>query len=375
VNEIEELNKLVKELREKVEEKGRSEAEMKELQEKLNSRIDELEARIMRPQLGETVNTQPEITKAFVHYIREGKAGLTPEERKALVENQNGQILVPEEVEAELYRQLPMFTVMRQLATVKQTRSNRVRRRSINEAVVNWGKLETSTGSTIPQDNFSAGETYIYIEDLYGLALIGEDELMDTDLNLQSFIIDSFARAIAEKEEEGFILGRGHTFGEPEGVIPNITAIETATASVLAADDLLKLIYAVPAQYRINGTLLVNSQTEYAMRIMKDTVHGQYLWQPALAGGTPATFAGYPIKNCEFIPNIADNNIVAVFGDFRSGYTIYDRLGTTLQRLDELYSVQGMVGFKIHSRVGGAVVRSDALCGLKIKAAAAGGGS
>lgn len=364
---IEELNRLIKELREKVEEKGRSEAELKELQEKLNSRIDELEARIMRPQLGETVNTQPEITKAFVHFIREGKAGLTPEERKALVENQNGQILVPEEVEAELYRQLPMFTVMRQLATVKQTRSDRVRRRSINEAVVDWGKLET--GSTIPQDNFTAGETYIYIEDLYGLALIGEDELMDTDLNLQSFIIDSFARAIAEKEEEGFILGQGHTAGEPEGVIPNITAIETATAGVLAADDLLKLIYAVPAQYRINGTLLVNSQTEYAMRIMKDAVNGQYLWQPALAAGTPATFAGYPIRNCEFIPNIADNNVIAVFGDFRSGYTIYDRLGTTLQRLDELYSVQGMVGFKIHSRVGGAVVRDDALRGLKIKAA------
>jgi len=366
MNEIEELNRLVEELRVKLEEKGRSEAELKEIQEKLNTRIDELEARIMRPPLGETGNVQTETTKAFVHFIREGKAGLTPEERKALVENQNGQILVPEDVEAELYRQLPMLTVIRQLATVKQTRSDRVRRRSINEAVVDWGKLET--GNTIPQDNFTAGEAYIYIEDLYGLSLIGEDELMDTDLNLQSFIIESFARAIAEKEEEGFIVGQGHTAGKPEGVIPNITSIETITPSVLTADDLLRLIYKVPAQYRTNGTLLVNSQTEYAMRIMKDAVNGQYLWQPALAAGTPATFAGYPIRNCEFIPNIAVNNVIAVFGDFRSGYTIYDRLGTTLQRLDELYSVQGMVGFKIHSRVGGAVVRSDALCGLKIKA-------
>lgn len=371
--EIDELQRLVKELRDKVEEKGRTEAELKELQEKLNARIDELEAKLMRPPLGETKSAEPDETKqAFFKYLRNGKAGLAPEERKALVENQNGQILVPEELEAELYRQLPTLTVIRQLATVKQVRSDRVRRRGINEVAVGWGKLELN--ATIVNDNLQANEQYTYIEDLYGLATVGEDELMDTDVNLQRFITDSFARVIAEKEEEAFIKGRGHSYGEPEGLfygdqfIPGIEFVRSTTPGVLTADDILKLIYAVPAQYRMNGTLLVNSKTEYAMRIMKDAVNGQYLWQPSLQAGRPATFAGYPVYNSEFLPNIENQVGVALFGDFKSGYVIYDRLGITIQRLDELFATQGLVGFKAHFRVGAAVVRPDAIKALDLSA-------
>jgi len=375
--EIDELQRLVKELRDKVEEKGRTEAELKELQEKLNARIDELEAKMMRPPLGEAKSTEPSETKQiFFKFLRHGRTSLAPEERKALVEDQYGQILVPEEVEMELYRQLPMLTVVRQLATVKQTRSDRIRRRSINETIVNWGKLETANNPQIAQDSLTAGEAYTYIEDLYGLALVGEDELMDTDINLQNFIVDSFARAIAEKEEDAFINGQGHSAGQPEGIlyvnqlIPVVERVHTKTAGAFTADDILHLIYAVPAQYRTNGTLLVNSQTEYAMRIMKDAVNNsnQYLWQPSLQAGRPATFAGYPVMNSEFIPRITDGHAVAIFGDIRSGYTIYDRLGVTIQRLDELFATQGMVGFKVHFRVGGAVVRPDALRVLDVSA-------
>lgn len=369
--EIDELQRLVKELRDKVEEKGRTEAELKEVQERLNTRIDELEAKLMRPPLGETKSVEPSETKqAFFKYLRNGKAGLAPEERKALVENTNGQILVPEELEAELYRRLPTLTVIRQLATVKQVRSDRVRRRGINEVAVGWGKLELN--ATIVNDNLQANEQYTYIEDLYGLATVGEDELMDTDVNLQRFITDSFARVIAEKEEEAFIDGRGHSYGEPEGLFygdqfnPGIQFIRSTTPGVLTADDILKLIYAVPAQYRMNGTLLVNSKTEYAMRIMKDAVNGQYLWQPSLQAGRPATFAGYPVLNNEFIPNIESQVGVALFGDFKSGYVIYDRLGITIQRLDELFATQGLVGFKAHFRVGAAVVRPDAIKALDL---------
>ena len=369
--EIDELQRLVKELRDKVEEKGRTEAELKELQERLNARIDELEAKLMRPPLGETKSVEPSETKqVFFKYLRNGKAGLAPDERKALVENQNGQILVPEELEAELYRQLPTLTVIRQLATVKQVRSNRVRRRGINEVQVGWGKLELTP--SLVSDQLQASERYTYIEDLYGLAKVGEDELMDTDVNFQRFITDSFARVIAEKEEEAFIKGRGHSYSEPEGLfygdqfIPGIEFVKSTTPGVLTADDILKLIYAVPAQYRMNGTLLVNSKTEYAMRIMKDAVDGQYLWQPSLQAGRPATFAGYPVLNSEFIPDIENQVGVAIFGDFKSGYVIYDRLGITIQRLDELFAAQGLVGFKAHFRVGAAVVRPDAIKALDL---------
>ena len=59
---------------------------------------------------------------------------------------------------------------------------------------------------------------------------------------------------------------------------------------------------------------------------------------------------------------------VVIFGDVRAGYRVIDRLGMTLQRLVELYSEQGLIGFKVHFRVGGGVIRPDALRILQVPA-------
>ena len=42
------------------------------------------------------------------------------------------------------------------------------------------------------------------------------------------------------------------------------------------------------------------------------------------------------------------------------GYKIIDRMGMSIQRLDELYAEAGLVGFKAHFRVGGDVIRAAA---------------
>src|SRR5690606_14281447 len=119
-----------------------------------------------------------------------------------------GQILIPEELESEIYRELPKLTVIRSLATVRQTRSDRIRRRSLTEVTGGWGKLET--GTPITESTLVPSEEYQYIEDLYALTKIGEDELMDTDVALESIVADSFSRAIAEAEDTAFVIGTGH---------------------------------------------------------------------------------------------------------------------------------------------------------------------
>ena len=50
--------------------------------------------------------------------------------------------------------------------------------------------------------------------------------------------------------------------------------------------------------------------------------------------------------------------MIATFGDFQSGYRVIDRSGMTIQRLTELYSEAGLVGFKIHIRVSCNVIRA-----------------
>src|SRR5690606_5944374 len=223
MDKVQELHGLIKELREKFEEKQQgliSASEFKEFETKINERIDQLETMINRPPVPEGAkgNEEPSDKKsAFFRFMREGKGALSPEEKKALVSDETGQILIPEELEAEIYRELPQISVMRGLATVRTTNSNRVRRRSLNEVQVGWGKLET--GASLVESDLEPAEDFIYIEDLYGLTKIGEDELMDTDVALESIVVDSFSRAVAEAEDNAFIAGTGHANEQPEGIL------------------------------------------------------------------------------------------------------------------------------------------------------------
>jgi len=370
-----ELQNLVKELREKFEQKEQglyTKAEFEEFEKKINDRIAQLETMIKRPVVADSVAENSENKSVFFKFLREGKSAIEPTERKKLVEDATGQILVPEELETEIYRELPNASVIRGLVTVRQIRTDRVRRRSLTEVDVGWGKLETSTTPlTEPTSYLSPGQEYQYVEDLYGLAKIGEDELMDTDVALESVIVDSFSRVIAQAEDRAFVVGQGHNSQQPEGILTStgIVRVEAKTVKAVTTDDILSLIYAVPAQYRRNGVLLVNSQTELALRLLKDK-NDQYLWQPSLQAGRPNTFAGFPVYNQEDIPSIPTGTsavVVAIFGDLRSGYRILDRLGITIQRLTELYAESGLIGFRVHYRVGGGVIRPNALRVLRVK--------
>ena len=339
------------------------------------ARIDEMETKMNRLPLedpekkGTVIEGAPEYKAAFYNMVRTGrlvlddKAAKYIEERKALVSDATGQILIPEDLETEIYRALPNLNVIRTLATIRGTRSDRIRRRSLTEVEMGWGKLEL--GKEVVETDVTPSEAWQYVEDLEGLAKIGKDELADSDVALESIILDSFSRARARKEETAFVVGTGHGFEQPEGILngTTITRVTTAAADAIAADDFLDLIYAVPAQYRRNGKIFVPSTTELAMRKLKSAVELLYLWQPNVQAGQPATFAGYPVIAQEDIPAIGSSGScdVAFFGDIQAGYRIVDRAGMTVQRLVELFTTSGMIGILVSARCTGGIIRPDAL--------------
>jgi HK97 family phage major capsid protein len=322
-----------------------------------------------KPNPGRAADEQKaEKRAAFFRYIREGRNGLNKEER-ALVEDTSGLYMMPEDLEAEIYRALPQLNVIRQLATVRPTVRDKVRRRSLTEVSVGWGKLET--GTVVTESTMTPSQDYIYVEDMNGLTKIGKDELQDSDAALSAIIADSFARAIANAEAKAFTVGTGHTYNQPDGVTLDATIISTytdlATADTAVPDDLLGIEYELPAQYLADASFVLHRKAEAMVRKAKNT-YGPYLWQPSLMVGAPRTFDTYPIYNQNDMVYPASTNtnrsIVAVFGNWKAGYEIVDRLGVTVQRLDELYAEAGLIGFLVHFRVGGGVVRPDAFRAL-----------
>lgn len=329
-----------------------------------------------RPDQGDTGDAEQRSQQrraAFAQFIRRGANGMAPEQR-ALVENAAGEILVPEDLETEILRDIPALTVMRSLASTRTITTNRVRRRSMGEVSVGWGKLETGEQELVDSMPGNPEQEYTYVEDLYGLAKIGEDEFDDTDVNLEAFVRDSFSRATGEAEDTAFAVGTGHANRMPVGIfapqaLTGIPTVASAALADLTVDDFLALIYAVPAQYRRNASFLMPSSTELHLSTKKDN-NGQYLWQPSVQAGRPNTFKGYALNNQEDIGAIGvGSRNVASFGDYNSGYRIYDRLGMTVQRLVELYSEEGMIGFKVRRRVGGDVIRPQAIRVLRTPAA------
>lgn len=374
---VEEMHKKCDEAIEEAKKYGEPLAETKATIDALNTtiteqkaRLDEMDVKFQRQSIPGVGDQPPQSDEekassaAFYKFVRGGVTALAPEERKALVEDATGQYLITPELEAEIERTLPKITVVRPLATVRPITKDRLKLRSISEVVVGWGKLET--GAEIPESSPLPGApTYQYPEDLYGLAKIGEDELQDSDINLQALLADSFTRAIAEAEDKAFIIGAGHASEEPEGMTINAVlraaAVIGTAAAAVTIEKFLEMVYACPAQHRKNGNWIVNSTTELAIRQLRSetdaTYKGPFLWQPSLVAGAPNTFLGYPIYNQDDMEDLSDTGYIAIFGDIKAGYRIIDRAGMTLQRLTELYSEAGLIGFKVHKRVGGGTIK------------------
>jgi len=374
-NMIDEIKTLVSALREQgdraEQEKkqfGEALAETKQAIETINGRLDELQTKMERPAAADAgPEIAPEQKTAFLSYMRTGQ--VSPEARKALVEDSTGEILVPEDLETEIRRELPKLTIVRRLAPSRPIKTDRMRLRSISGVTVGWGKLET--GSTLTESTPTPSQEFAYVEDLYGLTKVGEDELMDADVALEALIRDAFRDAIAEAEDTAFVAGTGHSNSQPQGVLgaTGVATLAGSASGAITGDDLINLQYEIKEQYAARGVYIVNPDTERLLRLLKDA-NGVYLWQPAVAADRPPTFAGKPLYTNSAVPKISgtsgQTDDVAIFGAWNPGYIIRDRLGLTVKRLDELYSEQGLVGFKIHYRVLGAPVFPAAFAKLQV---------
>ena len=207
-----------------------------------------------------------------------------------------------------------------------------------------------------------------------------EESLDDLFFNVEQWLIDSSAEAIAAGEGAAFVGGNGTN--RPTGFLAGPTPVTTADASrafgtlqyiasgqaaamPTSADVFLDMVYSMRARYRANARWVTSKLVIAALRKYKDST-GQYLWQPAMAAGQPDSFMGYGVTEAEDMPAVAANAFPLAFGDFREGYLIVDRVGMRMTR-DEI-TLPGFVQFYIRKRVGGRIRNSQAIKLLKIAA-------
>ena len=313
---------------------------------------------------GKTGRASDEYNKAFWNAMRMKSAPPSVLSALQVGTDSEGGYLVPDEFERRLIDGLAENNIMRTAATVIQTASGD---RDIpvvsSHGAASWVAEEAAV--TESDDEFDQVTLSAY--KLATLIKISNELLNDSVFSMDAYIAGELARRIGDKEEEAFIGGDGT--GKPTGLFAATGGAETgvtaAAATALTFDEIYDLYYSLKAPYRRSSTWIMNDSTLKAIRKLKDA-NGQYLWQPA-GTGTPDTLLGRPILTSQYVPEIAAGKAVAAFGDI-SYYWIADRQGQTLQRLSELYAVNGQVGFIASKRTDGKLILPEAVKLLKMKA-------
>ncbi len=197
---------------------------------------------------------------------------------------------------------------------------------------------------------------------------ISEELLNDSVFDLPAYIAKEFGRRIGAKEEEAFLIGDGKC--KPTGIFAATGGAEngatTATANI-TFDDIIEVFYSLKSPYRKKAVWILNEQTIKILRKIKDS-NGNFVWQPSVSEGIPDTILNRPYVTSVYAPAAAAGAKALAFGDF-SYYWIADRQGRSLKRLNELFAMNGQVGFLASQRVDGKLILPEAVKTLTIKKA------
>lgn len=344
------------------------------------SSLDKLALANARPNINGEIKTNSEHKSAWTQFMRKGdENALHRIEEKSLsvgVATDGGHV-APAEVQAIIERTLAQISPMRRIASVRPTLSSNFRKPiATSAAAVGWvseagARTQTNTPS-LDLMSFPMGE-------LYAMAAATQTLLDDAAIDIDSWLAGEIAQSFAIAEGAAFINGDGEN--KPKGLVQhNIVADTSQTYGSLGylatgvagaftasnpADKLVDLTYLAKTQYRTNSSFLMNRRTLGQVRKFKDS-SGQYIWQPSLVAGQPTSLLGFPVYECEDMPDIAANSHSIAFGDFEKGYLIVDR--TDVRVLRDPYSNKPFVLFYVTKRVGGGVQDFDAIKFLKFSA-------
>jgi len=274
----------------------------------------------------------------------------------------NGGYLVPEEFERQIVTALDEFNVMRTLCKVITTANER----KIPVAGTHSAAAWTAENAPFTESNPTFDQKTIDAYKLTDLIKVSIELLEDSAFDLETYIAQEFARAFGIAEEEAFCTGDGA--GKPTGLFTaNGGTVGVTTAGVsISADDVISLVYALKSPYRRNARFLMNDSTVALLRKLKDG-NGAYLWQPSVQAGQPDKLLGYDLFTSPYAPTVAAGAFAIAFGDFNN-YWIADRTGRTVQRLNELYSTNGQVGFVATERVDGKIILPEGIQLMQVKA-------
>ena len=338
--------------------------------EGFEAKLNDIETMLKRPANAMEAKEVDLSLKAWDSFMRKGQDNMAPEEVKALTVGTAATAgnLAPAEYVNELIKVISEISPVRSVARVRQTSNKEI---EVPSKTATFAAAWTAEGGTRTETTgYTTSLNTIPTHELYALVDISGALLEDSVFDLEAEMNTEFAEQFAKAEGAAFLTGNGTN--KPTGILDGTTVASTtaAAAAAIATDDLMDLVHGLQSEYARNAAFMLNRTTLGEIRKLKDTA-GQYIFQTGFSGqsGLPNTILGHAYVEAVDMADIAASAKPVVFGDYRRGYMIVDRVALSVLRDPYSQASTGNVRYIARRRVGGEVVLAEAMRALKMAAA------
>jgi HK97 family phage major capsid protein len=351
--------------------------------QKLNDLIDNhqtslqrIETALNRPfseQKAEYNNiNEKEHQKAFLSYIRNGSENELRqiEEKSTLTSDYNSGYLITKKMKTIIAESLIGLSPIRKLANAVDVSSDGLELiEDRMEAVAGW-EIEADQQSNDIASSLT--KKIIPVHDLYAQPKVTQKLIDDASIDIESWLANKLVDIFLSKENDAFINGDG--INKPKGILSyasgkewgKIERLHSGISGEITTEALIKLTFSLKESYAVNAKFLMSRDAIQAVRMLKDTASGKYLWQPSLQASTPDNLLGAEVVQSADMPIMQDGSLSIIYGDFKHGYQIVDRQDVRILR--DPYTNKPFVKFYTTKRVGGDVINFDALKVLELSA-------
>ena len=312
-------------------------------------------------------NEQTVEVRSMIHYLKTGLYDEYAMETRAQTKGtaSAGGYLVPTTTQNKIVERMKAFGGLAEEAENITTDSGETINWATNDDTANTAEIVAEGGAAA-----SAGADKVFGQTTLGAykyeatgtgnlpMKVSWELLEDSTMNVEDIIAKNFATRIMRKFSVDIISGNGTT--APQGIAAAQTAFDEIAANAAGPTygELLGTVAALDPEYRANAKWLINDATWFRLLAMEDD-NGRPLILPqasaGIGGPVPAQLLGYPVIIDQGMASIGDQAKFAVFGDLRESYIVRRVNGFHLLRLNELYAVNGFVGFLGWARMDGRV--------------------
>lgn len=307
----------------------------------------------------DTIQRQQEVARRFHHTrmgegLREHRAKMAADRRNmsAYLGSTGGYATMPESFLTNLEVNMLAYGGMRQVAETIRTQTGERMGWPTADDTTNTGEQLGEAGSIGSSVDPAFAKVYWDAYKFSSKAIkVSYELLQDSMFNLPALLGSMMGERIGRITNSRFTNGSGA--GTARGIVPASTLGYTAaSATSIAADEILRLIHSVNPAYRAGAGFMFHDSISLALELLKDG-QGRYLWSAGLASGKADSLAGYPVTiNQDMDSSIAATKKTMLFGQL-SKYKIRTVQEARMYRMEERFRDTDEDGFILLTREDG----------------------